>query len=487
MRWILLIILLSATASALTITAPNNNDVVGGTITFNASCTNCTNIRFSVDGNLLGSNTYITSSIVDGTHALTATADVVNSTENAAITFITDNSAPSLSLTSSGSTVTYAFTEPHFLRGYIETNASGSFSNSTISQNGTITMSASGTARLTVFDTLGNFAQTSISVSITVVDTTAPTVTIPDSSTILVSGRGSVKVNYSYIESNPSIAVIQFLDSSNNVAQSQTISLSSANQSRADTISLSLSDGLYSLRIYVNDTAKNSGSATKSSFLYADTHAPNITFTLSSTNVVIGTTITPTCTAIDSSTSYGGTINITTRNIDTTRTGTRTAICEAFDSMLYSALATVSYKVNATSTLTNYTYNLTTQNTTTNYTYRGINATSGKSTSTTNTTTTKTTNGTTTTTTTTTTKDDVNELVNQLNNLTAESEKNETPEETSEPLLSKINLKDYKWLFTSLAVVFTLAIIIFIIYMMSRPKTLNDEIDQDLENRASDK
>lgn len=479
-------LLLAASVNALSITSPANNAVVSHTITLGSSCANCTSVSYSVDGMpFFGSDgsfnaVLSTTSFIDGTHTIYATGQDVNGTENASVQFVTDNTAPVISLSSNGNTVVYSFSDAHFAMAYLESNASGSFTNTSVTQNGSFIMSASGSVKFVVIDSVNNSAQSTISVAVVQTDTVNPVVTLVQYSTMVVSSSGNIRVNYSFVEDHPFRSIVQFINSTGAVSSSTVIALSSPNDSRSDLVSFNLPTGIYSINVVVNDTSGNQGNNLRSNILYADGVPPNVSFSLYPVVVGVGGTITPTCTATDDSQAYGGAITTEIRNVQTNAVGRYTAICVGTDTAGNEAYATAQYDVNSSSSVAQYNY--TSQNSSSyfNYTqwYNSYNQQQANSSvgSSVNNSVSPVVSA----------NENAAPLVHQLDNATAESTAKSPAENLSTPLLSKFDFQKYKWHMTVLAIIFTVVIIIFVIYMMSRPKSLNDELEKDIEDRAKE-
>ncbi|MEM3654348.1 MAG: NosD domain-containing protein [Candidatus Micrarchaeia archaeon] len=100
--------------------------------------------------------------------------------------------------------------------------------------------------------------------------------------------------------------------------------------------------------IYLNcsDQAGNSNISNLIT-IYFDNINPTISsFTLSSTVVYVGDTITYNCTASDNSESYGGSVTTVVTGIDTSSAGTKTARCTATDTAGNSIYEEITYTVN---------------------------------------------------------------------------------------------------------------------------------------------
>ncbi len=393
----------SVTAISLTIDTPSSNAVSGSTLRLYAIASESANITVGVySGSTLVYNSTVTSSFIDVSPSIsegvytvvfnaTSTVDASTATATSSNVIIdTTDPVVSVAAPSSGAKkvisgsgaiiINYTYTEANPLNATLEIiNSTSSTVASTFINTGftagTSTKSdaiafpssfgqGAYTVRVTLRDKAGR-SSVATAAEVIIFDTTAPSMTISgptSSSKDYVRGSSDITVLFRYTESNAHNITLRILHDNGTLVATSAYTLAGGtdvSDSRRITIPSSIPDGLYDINVTLYDQASQKASMLLDNVVVVDNTPPNITsFTLSATTVVVGETIAATCQATDNSDAWGGSVNTSVQNIDTSLPKTGTALCSAMDLAGNDAWATMKYTVlaagaNATNTTAN--------------------------------------------------------------------------------------------------------------------------------------
>ncbi len=211
-----------------------------------------------------------------------------------------------------------------------------------------LTGATDGNQTLNIFlnDTLGN---TRLNDTYAVwIDTTIPnqlSIVTPTPVAYANLSQSFIEVNFTFTENYTSYCIFEFTGASPvNVTNT---SVAFGNGRLCFYNRTSLTDGNYTLKVYVNDTFGNINS-TSNRTIYLDTAGPSITFSCSPTSVYLNELITCSCSATDSGTGVSSTSY--TANPATSSTGTSSTSCTSTDYAGNSGTSTASYTVSSRST-----------------------------------------------------------------------------------------------------------------------------------------
>jgi hypothetical protein len=306
------------TPPTVSLTSPTASATVFGTVTLTASASDnvgVVGVQFAVDGQNVGLQlasapytlAWDSTTVADGSHSITATAwDAAgNTATSTAVTVTVDNSAPTVALTSptSGSVVTATIPVTasasallsqvgFYLDGatLIGTATSSPYSvnwnTSTLAQGSSHTLSATASG-------INGKTTTSAPVSVSIKDTTPPTVAITSpASKASVSGTVTISASAS---DNVGVASVVFYVDSTLLATDTTSPYSAA--WNTNTASL----GSHTLTAKAYDAAGNSATSAAVPVSVVDTTPPTVAITspINGSSVSRGTTVTISATASD--------------------------------------------------------------------------------------------------------------------------------------------------------------------------------------------
>jgi hypothetical protein len=308
-------------APTVSITAPANGATVTGTVSVTASASDnvgVAGVQFRLDGVNLGAEdttapysvSWNTTSATAGTHTLAAVArDAAgNTTTSSTITVtVPDTTAPAVSLTApaNGATVTgtvsvtanasddVSVAGVQFLLDGVNLGAEDTSSPYSVSWNTATATPGAHTLTARARDAAGN-TTTSTPVSVTVSDTSAPTVSIlAPANGATVSGVIAVTASAA---DNAGIAGVQFLLNGANLGAEDTTSPFSVNWSTT-----TVSNGSHTLTAVARDTSGNTttSAAVVVTVQNSDTTPPTVSMTAPAGGATVSGTVTLSATASD--------------------------------------------------------------------------------------------------------------------------------------------------------------------------------------------